>query len=273
MGETITPETGYVEVAGGRVYYEVAGAGRPLLLIHADVADCQMWDEQLAPFARHHRVIRYDKRGFGKTTTEDGAFSGRQDIVELLGHLGVNRTAVLGLSNGGQLAIDFTLEHPELVEALIAVAAGVSGYEPSATEAEMRLFDEYLALQEQQDTAGLVELGVRVWCDGPGQPEGRADARVRERIRASLANNYRTHHEELQPRPLEPPAIERLGAIRAPTLAVAGDLDESGTVAAMTLLGERVAGARHVVFPGVAHMVNMEAPERFNALVLEFLET
>lgn len=269
-----TTETGYVDVAGGRLYYEVAGTGHPLVLLHADVADHRMWDGQFGVFARQYRVVRLDKRGFGKTTSTTTTFSYRQDIVDLLAHLGIERTAILGLSNGGGQALDFTLEHPELVDALIVVAGGVGGFNFESftpTEVEQQLYEEYEALQRSHDTAGLVEAGIRMFGDGPGQPEGRAAASVRERLREMMTDNYRLHPEELQPEPLEPPAFARLGEIRVPTLVMLGGLDETVTTDMMNLLAERVAGARQVVFPDTAHMLNMEQPERFNAVVLDFL--
>lgn len=271
MNETTTPETGYLDVPGGRLYYEVAGAGRPLLLIHAGVADCTMWDEQFSAFTPHYRVIRYDARGFGRTISESGDFSDREDIVALLAHLGITRTAVLGLSRGGHLAIDFTLEHPELVDTLIAVAAGVSGFPFAPTEAETQLFNQYEALIEQKDYARLTDLGVHIWVDGPAQPEGRGPASVRSRVRQMMTNNYALHPEELRSPRLDPPAFARLGEIRVPALVCIGDLDFSDTIAAMDALTRGIAGAREVVFPGVAHMVNMEQPARFNSIVLEFL--
>lgn len=272
MRETGTAETGFVEVEGGQLYYETAGAGQPLVLVHAGVADCRMWDEQANAFAQHYRVIRYDTRGFGKTTSQDVSFSNRQDIVDLLRHLGIERAAILGLSRGGQIAIDFTLEHPEMVTALIAVAAGVSGFEGPATDAEKQLFAEYERLETAKDYDALTEFEVRVWADGPGQPAGRAASSVRERLREMIANNYRLHHhEQTQPRVLEPPAVDRLGEIHVPTLVIWGDLDFSDVGAAMGLLAERVSGAQQVIFPGVAHMVNMEEPVRFNTVVLDFL--
>lgn len=276
MSSVVSSQNGYVEVDGGNLFYEVAGDGHPLVLIHADVADSRMWDEQFAAFARHYRVIRFDKRGFGKTTSQNGAYSFRQDIVTLLHHLGVSRTAILGLSNGGALALDFTLEHPELVDALIVVAGGVSGLQESPvppTPAEIELFSQYEAAEQRKDYDTLTELGVRAFGDGPGQPEGRAETSVRERMRDMIANNYRLHSAELvEPRRLEPPAIGRLGEIHVPTLVIVGDLDETVTIAMMNMVAEGVVGARKVVFPGTAHMVNMEQPERFNATVMRFLE-
>ena len=271
MSETGAAETGFVEVEGGRLYYEAAGSGQPLVLVHAGVADCRMWDEQISAFAQRYRVIRYDTRGFGKTTSEDVSFSNRQDIVDLLRHLGIERTAILGISRGGQIAIDFTLEHPEMVTALIPVAAGVGGYEAPATDAEKQLFTEYERLETAKDYEALTEFEVRVWADGPGQPAGRAAAPVRERLREMIANNYRLHHEDAKPRVLEPPAVDRLGEIHVPTLVIWGDLDFTEVGATAKLLLERVSGAQEAFFPGVAHMVSMEQPERFNTVVLDFL--
>src|SRR2546428_12986379 len=94
-------ETGFVKIPGARLYYEVAGRGHPLrghplLLIHAGVADCRMWDVQFPVFAEQFRVVRYDTRGFGKSLTEDVSFSNRQDVSDLLDHLGIERTYVIG---------------------------------------------------------------------------------------------------------------------------------------------------------------------------------
>lgn len=162
-----------------------------------------------------------------------------------------------------------------MVDALIVVAAGVSGVTESPvppTPEEVELFTAYEAAEERKDYAALTEFGVRAFGDGPSQPEGRAEASVRARMRDMIANNYRLHGaEDVQPRRLDPPAVGRLGEVRVPTLVIVGDLDETVTIAMMNMVAEGVPGARKVVFPGTAHMVNMEQPERFNATVLGFL--
>ena len=116
MTDSLLVQTGYAPVFRGELYYEVAGQGHPLLLIHAGVADCRMWDAQLDEFTRRFSVIRFDARGYGRSRTEDTLFSNRQDILDLLDHLGVDKTHLIGVSRGGQIAIDFTLEHPERVD-------------------------------------------------------------------------------------------------------------------------------------------------------------
>ena len=274
---TLLPQfsSGYAPVEHGELFYEVAGQGHPLLLIHAGVADLRMWDDQFAAFAERFRVIRYDTRGYGMSRTEATSFSNRQDVADLLRHLGVERAHVIGVSRGGQIAVDFTLEHPERVSALIPTAAGLSGYEHQPAEAEAalnRTFEEMEAAWEAKDWERLTDLEVRVWADGPGQPEGRAPAAVREKVRAMCLNNYRSQTVEPTPRPMDPPAIGRQSEITAPTLVLNGDLDEPACLVIADLMAAGIAGARKVVFPEVAHMIPMEVPEAFNRVVLRFLE-
>ena len=265
-------DTGFVEVSGGRLYYEATGGGHPLTLLHAGVAHLRMWDGQVAAFAERYRVIRYDQRGFGRTTTEDVPFSNRQDLADLLGHLGVERTHLLGLSRGGRIAVDFTLERPEMVSALIAVAPGLGGFEaPPEAQAEVD-WSEVERLLEAKEWEALVEREVEIWGDGPGGPRGRLDPDVRRRLLEMGLENYRREQPEGQPQVLDPPANGRLAEIRVPTLVVWGDRDTADTKAACERIVAGIPGARRVVVPGVAHMVNMERPEEFARLVLDFLD-
>src|SRR5438270_10481819 len=112
MPEVRKPVTGFADVNGSRLYYEMMGEGHPLVLIHGGYMDRRMWDDQFAAFAEHYQVIRYDVRGFGKTELPQAPYSDRQDLYDLLQALGVTKTLLLGLSLGGEVAIDFTLEHP-----------------------------------------------------------------------------------------------------------------------------------------------------------------
>ncbi len=116
----------YLDVPGGKLHYETAGEHHvdklPLVLIHAGIATLRMWDDQLSAFAPDRLVVRYDTRGFGQTVTEDVPFSDRDDLLALLDHLSIERVAVIGCSRGGQIALEFTLEHPERVGALVTSA-------------------------------------------------------------------------------------------------------------------------------------------------------
>lgn len=262
-------EAGHAPVRGGKLYYEVAGAGHPLVLTHAGVADHRMWDEQFAVFAGHYRVIRYDMRGFGRSPTERVPFSFHQDLFELLVHLGVERAHVLGLSMGGATSIAFTLTHPEMVTALVAVSAGSSNIEAPAEMVERWQKVEEHYHRGDLDAANEIEL--QMWVDGPRRTPAQVSPAVRERVRVMNLAALSGEGQRVAPDPLDPPAHARLGEIKAPTLIIAGDADAPTVLPAADYLAANIPGARKVIIPDVAHMVNMEAPARFNALVLEFL--
>ena len=136
MSNTKPVQTGFAEINGTTLYYEVAGAGHPFVLVHGHLLDRRSWDDQFAVFAQRYRVIRYDQRGFGDSglITKGESYSDRQDLYALMKFLGIESAYLMGVSGGGALAIDFTLEHPEMVDALIPVTAGVSGFSELTTE-------------------------------------------------------------------------------------------------------------------------------------------
>jgi pimeloyl-ACP methyl ester carboxylesterase len=264
----------YLDIPGGRLYYEVQGDGEPLVLIHAGVADLRMWDPQMDAFAEHYKVIRYDERFCGRSRTDEVEFSRRKDLSDLLDHVGARRAAILGCSRGGQLAIDFTLENPDRVAALVVVAPGVSGLESPLGDVERPYIERAEPLWEAENWDGLVDVELEMWVDGPGQSADRIDPAVRERVREMDLGNYKNHTENLEGKSqqLDPPAAGRLGEIGAPTLVVAGDLDMPSVLSAVDAIERDVPGARKAVIPGTAHMLNMEKPAEFNRLVLDFLE-
>jgi len=268
--------SGYAPVFNGQLYYEVAGSGKPILLIHAGVADCSMWDDQFTLFSQYFRVIRYDLRGYGKSHTETTPFSNQQDILDLFTHLGVEQACVIGISRGGQIAIDFTLEHPGCVSALVAVAAGVSGYEyqPDNSEKarlEFELFTHLDELWERKAFDELADLEAHVWVDGPSQPVGRAPLQIRKYIRKIVRANYTRQDGRATPQPLTPPAIERLGEISVPTLILVGEHDTYGMLGMADKLEREIPDARKLVFPNTAHMLPLEQSAKFNEIVINFL--
>jgi 3-oxoadipate enol-lactonase len=265
-------ESGFVEVDGGRVYFELEGEGHPLLLIHGGLGSLRMWDDQVDAFAERYRVIRYDTRGFGRTETEDVEFSNRADAAAVLDHVGVGSVYLVGQSRGGMIALDFLLEHPDRVDAFVSVASGVGGFAPQLPEGTATApWEEMERLWASKDWAPLAELETKVWVDGWGQPPTRVNADVRRKVHDWILSSYRAEKPEGKSQPLDPPAVQRLAEVRAPTLVMIGDVDEPGGVAAGRHLASSVAAARLVEFHDVAHMIQLEEPDRFNALVLEFL--
>lgn len=278
MAESIQVQKGFAEINGTRLYYEVAGEGHPLVLNHGGLVDHHLWDDSFEEFARHFKTIRYDMRGFGisgllKKGMEP--YSLENDLRALLQFLGIEKTYLLGLSMGGGSAINFTLQYPEMVDALIAVGAGLSGFE---WDEESRRQDEQnesegLEAFKSGDIPRAVEISLRFWTDGPKRAPEQVDPVARERIRAMTTRNYeRPDDEDVEPVEMTPPAAGRLAEIHVPTLVIVGSEDVAEIQAVADTLVKDIAGARKVVIPGAAHHPNVEKPREFNRAVIEFLE-
>jgi 3-oxoadipate enol-lactonase len=267
-----TTENGFIETQGAPLYYEVAGTGHPLLLIHAGVADSRMWDDQFAQFAQQYKVIRYDLRGFGKSEVPAGQFSNSEDILNLLHFLHVEKTYIVGVSFGSKVALDFTLEYPDRVAALVLAAPSVGGSTPS--EEVLRFNADEEAALAQNDLVAATEINLRMWVDGPQRTPNQVNPEARERVRVMQHHAFTVpipeNAEELS---LTPPAITRLAELHVPTLVIVGDYDIPGKLELTEQLTKKISGAKKIVIPGVAHMVSMEQPELFNHAVLDFLVT
>jgi 3-oxoadipate enol-lactonase len=261
--------TGYAEVHGARLYYEMMGDGHPLVLVHAGIADSRMWDDQFAVFAKRYRVIRYDIRGFGKSIMPPGSSSTSRDLHGLLQAIGVAKAYLVGLSIGGGIAIDFTLQYPAMVSALVLVASGLGGMQPSV--AMQRADADVDAARERGGIDAAVEAENRLWVDGPKRRPDQVDSSVRARVAEMNGALYRLPEVDAPRERLDPPAIGRLGEIQVPTLVIVGDGDVPDVIATADVLAHGIAGARKAVLPDVAHMVNMERPVEFNQIMLDFL--
>lgn len=270
MEERVNIESGFAEIESTRFYYEIAGEGRALVLVHAGIADARMWDEQFRVFARSFRVLRYDRRGFGRTATSGaGRYSHHEDLHMLLRFLGIERSILLGCSQGGKTVMDFTLEHPSMTDALVLVASALGGFEFAGDEP--RQLAELERADEEGDIERVNELELQIWVDGPHRAPHEVAAALRERVREMNRIALSTPQPLGIEQPLEPPAINRLGEVHVPTLIITGDLDTPKTLSAAPVLAEKIKGAQRVVIKGTAHLPNMERPEEFNHHVLSFL--
>jgi 3-oxoadipate enol-lactonase len=266
-----------IDVPGGRLHAVDQGepGDPPLLLLHAGIADLRAWDD-LAPLlaGRGYRVVRYDRRGYGLSTTEDVEYSNRADVLAVLDHIGARQAVLVGNSQGGQVALDTAIEAADRVAAVVGVAAGLGGFEGTLTPEEERLFETMETLEEADpaDPVAIADIDVRVWVDGPGQHDDRVSARIREAVRSMDEPLYRPDRVTGRPIPLSPPARDRVAELRCPVLAVAGELDVSEVVQTALHLEANAPDARALIWPDVAHMIGMEVPERLADAIVEFVE-
>ncbi len=263
-------ETGYAEINGARVYYEVAGDGEPLALIHAGVTDRRMWDGQFEALAQHYRVLRYDLRGYGQTSAPAMAYSHVEDLRALLDQLGIVRAVLVGCSMGGTAALDFALTYPDRVSALALVCSTPSGYELKGAPPPLIL--QLIAAQQAGDIEKMAALAVQIWAVGDQRSPDQVDQHVRDLVYEMSLIGFRNQAAGVgEQQTITPPAVERLGEVHVPTLIVVGGLDSPVIHEAGKLMTAQIAGARQVVIANTAHLPSMEKPDEFNRVVLEFL--
>ena len=256
------------------MYYETSGKGPALVLIHAGFLDSRMWDTQFHLFSENYRVIRYDVRGFGKSDVARTKFSDYKDLRGILDHLGAKTASLVGVSNGGRIASDFAVEYPSMVDCLVLVSPGMSGYKPAGPEEEKlwEEFDKQMKPQEDADREGraadAVEMDVNAWASAQTPAN-------RERITQIAMDNFHVHVEnpwKLQIPP-EPRTFQRLSQIRAPTLLIIGDRDVPAQILMVDNIHAHIPRSKKALMQGADHIVNMSKPHDFNRTVLEFLRT
>jgi pimeloyl-ACP methyl ester carboxylesterase len=264
----------FVSINGSELYYQIAGAGPPVVLVHARLTDSRMWDAVWDRLTEHYTVIRYDLRGHGQSAMPAGSYSHVADLVKLLDQLEIGRAHLAGHSMGGEIVIDTALAHPERVASLILVSCVPTGYEwsPDLNPRWGAIFDAL----ERNDFDGAVELDLQFWVDGPRRTADMISPAVREQVRQMDLANWRSMAEyrmHAQPEPpIAPPAVTRLSEIAAPTLVLAGTADVPDVLASADTLATQIHGAEQVILPEVGHMLPMEQPERFSERVHQFLK-
>jgi pimeloyl-ACP methyl ester carboxylesterase len=262
----------FAEVNGTNIHYEKRGTGTAVILIHAGINNMNMWDDQMKPFAQRHRVVRYDVRGWGETADPPRYYSDHDDLRGLLNHLGIAQASLVGCSGGGKIALDFALIYQEMVSKLVLVGPGLGGYafmyEGFADKAKA-MHDAY----KRGDKEQAAELSTQVWVDGPSRAPEQVETAVRARAYEMILHMFHLPDGDGERQEIDPPAIERLGDIQAPTLLILGEHDVPDIHAIVELLAKQIPNARQVTMTDAAHMLNMEKPVEFNRIVLDYLAT
>jgi 3-oxoadipate enol-lactonase len=247
------------------LYYEEAGQGKPIVLISGgSMLDRRGWDDHFVGLGRTHRVIRYDLRGLGASSEPTTPFSPYDDLESLLEHLEIDRAVLIGHSFGGGLAIDFCLDRPERVIAVVAETPALSGFVYS--DAFNARIERFVSAYARGGGEACVEAMLSDSFIAP------KDERVRERVRSIVLDNLAVL--TLDPaliQTIEPPALDRLDEIRQPFLVISAERDDANNRAVADLLESRVANARRVELEDAGHLAHLEQPRRFNEIVLEFM--
>lgn len=267
----ITLHTGFAEVNGTKLFYEMKGEGQPLVMIHGHPLDSRMWNDQFEEFSESFKVIRFDLPGYGQSGVHENDFSLMDDIKGLLDYLNIEQTHLLGLSVGGMLSMDFTLAYPEMVNKLILVSTGLLGWNEHSPERQ-RFNEELNASYEKGDQEDVIELMTKAWVGGPYRQLHEVNPEVATLFSEMIRNSF--SKERGQGKMILPSTktMDIVGDIKVPTLIVTPEIDFPEFKAIADYLHEKIIDSQKVDIPETAHMINLEKPEEFNQVVLEFLK-
>ena len=269
-------KTGFIEVNGAQLYYELVGKGEPFVMIHAGIADSRMWNNEFGYYADRFQVLRFDMRGYGKSLPVEGEFNIQDDFVSLLNKLNINEPIhLMGCSIGAGLAIDFALTYPDRVKSLILVGGAPAGLEIEA-EGPDDLFAQSDKAFEDKKIELVAETDMQIWFDGMGRSKEDVDPVIRQLVyeMARLVTEHEVKGIGTHVRKeFENPAVDRLDELIIPTLLIIGDKDIPYLLLAADYMEQHMPNASKVVIPNTAHLPNMEQPEIFRNAVDTFLKS
>ena len=267
---TFKADSGYINVNGGKLFYESAGKGENIVLLHDGAVHREIWDAQFPVFAENYRVIRYDRRGYGKSPNPTASFSNIDDLNQLFIQLKLEKAVIFGMSSGGGLAIDFTLKYPDKVRALVLVGAVVSGYGYSShmltrgghiksfadLTADPQKMIEYLG---QEDPYEIYKENIK------------AKEKLINLLNANPINVTQEKNTFLQR--ADRPAVKYLGDIKVPALILAGEYDIPDVHAHAGVIDFGIPNTRREIISNSGHLIPLEQPGAFNEASLKFLRS
>jgi 3-oxoadipate enol-lactonase len=262
-------QDGFAPVGDGRLYYQAAGAGDVVVLIHGNAGDHRHWNNQFSYLSSDYRVVRYDVRGYGKSSVPvvGSLYSDSSDLAALLDFLEIETAHVVGWSFGSGVAFDFAASYPDRTKSLISVGPWINGHSSTAVD---DLFDQMgivaNAVAEGGAIAGSnafvdIVLGDTIFDEAAGN------------FMRSVGSEYSwwAFSNPSQAVPLEPDAASRLDELTMPILVMTAENDLPVCREVGDLIADSAPNARQIILPDTGHLLHIERPEAFNDELGSFL--
>jgi pimeloyl-ACP methyl ester carboxylesterase len=261
------------KVNGVKLNYELAGAGKPIVMLHGYIGDLEDWRNQIGHFSQKYQVAALDQRGRGKSATpqNDSAYSMDifvEDVYRWLKMLKIEKCCLMGHSLGGMVALSFVIAHPEMVGALIIADSNSEG---------QPVTPEITALREKEHAVALKQGSAAAWdYDLAHNPGTQERYRQHPETMARMRRKYETTSpygfiNVWQAMFRWPGVTPRLGEVAVPTLIVYADADLPFVLAGAEPLHQRIKGSELVLIKNSSHGPMYEKPVEFNQVIEKFL--
>lgn len=263
---TDTQTNGYLDVGGSRIYYETRGSGPAIILLHDGLLPAVTWDEVWDALAARHQVIRYDRRGYGRSELPTKSYSSTEDLRKLLTHLKVEHAVIVGSSSGGALAIDSALVHPRMVDGLFLIGPVLHGLPYAAS------FLERGARNNEPMQRDDIRAVAKNWSEDRfliAGPNEKARRKIYEQLAANSEKLKFDNHFEQS---LSPPASKRLSEVRTPTLILAGEADIADVHAHCAAISAGIHGSTREIIKDAGHLIQLEKPGEVAKRIEDFVQ-
>jgi len=256
--------TGYLDVSGSRIYYEKRGFGPTIVLLHDGLLSSATWDEVWEPLARTFEVIRYDRRGYGRSELPTKSYSSTEDLRKVMLHLNERHAGIVGNSAGGALAIDFAIEHPEMVDGLFLIGPVLHG---------MKYTERFLERANRNNEPlqrGDIRDVARNWSQDRFLIAG-ANEKARKKIYDTLlSSSEKLKFDNRFEEKLAPPASERVAEIKASTLILVGEGDIEDVRVHCDAIHAGIHDSTLEDIKGAGHLIQLEKPDEVVKRLEEF---
>lgn len=258
-----TDGSGYMISDEDSIFYEWAGSGQTIILIHDGLLHRELWDDQFSTFSNKFKVIRYDRRGYGVSSDATGSYTHFDDLKSLYKHLDIEHAVLVACSSGGALAIDFALDFPQKVDCLVLVGAVVGGFsytnhmQKRGGHLPDSFDDEY-----EEAVYYIMDDPYEIYIKNTAAKEKALDLFKKYPLRENKRQAY------VRP---EIPAYRRLNEITIPALIMVGEFDIPDVHAHAGAINAGLLNSKRLIIPQSGHLIPMEQAEMFNEFVLEFL--
>ncbi len=263
-----------VTVNGVNLFYEVTGDGFPLVFSHEFAGDYRSWAPQISYFSRFYRVIVYNNRGYPPSDIPTNLEAYSQDILiddlhQLLTQLNIAKAHIVGLSMGGNVALNFGIKYPEMCASLVVASCGSGSTNREEFEQNIRLVVERLENEGMKTVAEFYSLGRTRIQFKRKDPRGWVNFKDQLAEHSALGSALTLRGVQLN-RPSIFNLEDQLRRLLVPTLVLIGDEDEPCIEPAI-FMKRHIPSAGLAVFPQSGHTINLEEPALFNRVVLDFL--
>jgi pimeloyl-ACP methyl ester carboxylesterase len=263
---TEKPTSGYLDVGELKIYYETRGSGPAIVLLHDGLLSAVTWDEVWEPLAARHQVIRYDRRGYGRSELPTKSYSSTEDLRKLLIHLKVEHAVIVGSSSGGALAIDFVLAHPQMVDGLFLIGPVLHGLSYTAS------FSERTARNNEPMQRDDIRAVAKNWSEDKFLIAGANEAARRKIYEQLVANSEKLKFDNHFEASLSPPASKRLSEVKAPTLVLEGEADIADVHAHCVAINAGIRESTREVIKDAGHLIQLEKPGEIAKRIGDFVQ-